>query len=149
MRRQATTKIRGQPKTSPGRIRYLDLLIQTLLTLRHTLRMTFHSAQGMAQGLVKWTQHQLPSLTTVVYVSEYQPLPKLSKHRPSLLLVESSGLKLYGCEKWLHLSHNIKIKSRWITVHTSLDAASQEVIGYKITRACPHFNLSQIRVQAM
>jgi hypothetical protein len=46
-----------EPRTSPGRKCYSDLLIQTLLTLRHTLRMTFRSIQGMAQGLVKWAHH--------------------------------------------------------------------------------------------
>lgn len=60
-------------------------------------------------------------------------LPNLSKRRPSVLLVDSSGLKSYGCEEWLRFSHNIKTKSRWIKVHISLDAASQEVTGYEIT----------------
>ena len=126
-----------EPRTSPGRRRYSDLLIQTLLTLRHTLRMTLRSVQGMAQGLVKWTQHQLP-VPNYSCLCKRMPalkglLPKLSKRRPSVLLVDSSGLKSYGCEEWLRLSHNIKTKSRWIKVHISLDADSQEVIGYEIT----------------
>jgi len=50
-----------------------------------------------------------------------------------VLLVDSSALKSYGCEEWLRFQHKIKTQNRWIKVHISLDADSQEVISYEVT----------------
>ena len=126
-----------EPRTSPGRKRYSDLLIQTLLTLRSTLRMTLRSIQGMAQGLMRLMQSSLP-VPNYSCLCKRMPglknlLPKLSQRRPSVLLVDSSGLKSYGCEEWLRFQHRIKTKSRWIKIHIGLDADSQEVISYEVT----------------
>ena len=126
-----------EPRTSPGRKRYSDLLIQTLLTLRSTLRMTFRSVQGMAKGLIQWMKSSLP-IPNYSCLCKRMPclknlLPKLSHRRPSVLLVDSSGLKSYGCEEWLRFHHKIKTRSRWIKLHISLDADSQEVITYEVT----------------
>ena len=130
-------KIWQEPRTSPGRKRYSDLLIQTLLTLRSTLRMTFRSVQGMAKGLIQWMKSSLP-IPNYSCLCKRMPclknlLPKLSHRRPSVLLVDSSGLKSYGCEEWLRFHHKIKTRSRWIKLHISLDADSQEVITYEVT----------------
>ena len=121
----------------PGRKRYSDLLIQTLLTLRCTLRMTFRAVQGMAKGLLQLVKSPLP-VPDYSCLCKRMPflkdsLPKLSHRRPSVLLIDSSGLKSYGCEEWLRFHHRIKTRSRWIKVHISLDASSQEVITYEVT----------------
>jgi transposase len=60
-------------------------------------------------------------------------LPKISNRRPSVLLIDSSGLKSYGCEEWLRFHHRIKTRSRWIKIHIGLDPSSQEVISYEVT----------------
>ena len=50
---EAVLKTWQEPRTTPLRKRYSDLLIQTLLTLRSTLRMTLRSVQGMKKGLMR------------------------------------------------------------------------------------------------
>ena len=126
-----------EPRQAPGLNRYSNLLIQTLLTLRCTLRMIFRSIQGMAKGLLEWMKSPLP-VPDYTCLCKRMPelkdsLPKLSTRRPSVLLIDSSGLKSYGAEEWLRFHHRLKTKSRWIKLHISLDASSQEVISYEVT----------------
>ena len=126
-----------EPRTLPGRRRYSDLLIQTLLTLRATLRMTFRSIQGMTKGLLQWINSSLP-VRDYTSLCKRMPglkksLPKISQRRPSVLLIDSSGLKSYGCEEWLRFHHRIKTRSRWIKLHIGLDPNSQEVVSYEVT----------------
>ncbi len=99
--------------------------------------MTLRSVQGMKKGLMRLTQRSLP-VANYSCLCKWMPglkslLPKLSQRRPSVLLVDSSALKSYGCEEWLRFQHKIKTQNRWIKGHISLDADSHEVIRYELS----------------
>lgn len=126
-----------EPRDRPGRKRYSNQLILLLLTLRTSLRMTFRSIQGLSQGLVDWMKIDLtaPDYSCLCkrMGSLKDFLPKMSHRRPCVLLIDSSGLKSFGCNEWLRYRHQVKAKSRWIKVHLGVDAKSQEVISFNIT----------------
>lgn len=99
--------------------------------------MTFRSIQGLAKGLLEWMKSSLP-VPDYSCLCKRMPalkklLPKVSQRRPSVLLIDSSGIKSYCCEEWLRFHHRIKTKSRWIKLHIGLDPSSQEVISYEVT----------------
>ena len=54
-------------------------------------------------------------------------LPKLSKRRPSHLIIDSSGLKIQGEGEWKDRVHRSKTSKSWIKLHLAIDAKTQEI----------------------
>jgi transposase len=61
-------------------------------------------------------------------------LPKLAvRDEPLHLLVDSTGLKVYGEGEWLDQQHGLRWRRRWRKLHLSLDADTQEIVAAELT----------------
>jgi hypothetical protein len=49
------------------------------------------------------------------------------------LLVDSTGLKIYGGAKWLDQKHGIRSRLRWRKLHLGVDADTHEIIATELT----------------
>jgi hypothetical protein len=85
---------RGRPPV------YSDVLIQALLTLKHVYHLTLRAAQGFVQSLreLAFADPPVPNYTTLSRrAQELQvTLPEMSSGDPIHLVVDSTGVKLYG-----------------------------------------------------
>lgn len=64
-----------------------------------------------------------------------QTLKRLSTRRPSVLVFDSSGLKVYGEGEWKVRQHGADKRRTWRKFHIALDPDSQEVILSELTPA--------------
>jgi len=62
-------------------------------------------------------------------------LPKLSLRRPSVILIDSSGIKVHGEGEWKVKMHGKSKRRKWIKVHIAVDAISQEIIDLEVTES--------------
>ena len=60
-------------------------------------------------------------------------LKKLSSRRPKDILVDASGIKIFGEGEWKTFKHGREKKRRWIKVHVGVDPVTGECIAAKIT----------------
>ena len=61
-------------------------------------------------------------------------LPKWVDHdEPLHLLVDSTGLKIYGEGEWLDQKHGIRSRRRWPKLHLGVDADTHEVVAAELT----------------
>jgi hypothetical protein len=61
-------------------------------------------------------------------------LPKRIDHREPLhLLVDSTGLKIYGEGEWLDQKHGIRSRRRWRKLHLGVDADTHEIGAVELT----------------
>jgi len=60
-------------------------------------------------------------------------LPKLSNRRPKEVVIDASGLKIYGEGEWKTHKHGREKARRWIKVHVAVDPKTGECIAAKIT----------------
>jgi Transposase DDE domain len=59
-------------------------------------------------------------------------LPKcIDRNEPLHLLVDSTGLKIYGEGEWLDQKHGIR--SRWRKLHLGVDADTHEIVAVELT----------------
>ena len=60
-------------------------------------------------------------------------LKKLSKRRPKEVVLDASGLKIFGEGEWKTHKHGRDQKRRWIKLHVCIDPKTGECISTKVT----------------
>ncbi|MES2362634.1 MAG: IS5 family transposase [Pseudomonadota bacterium] len=129
------------PETSSQRGRphaYCDGLIQMLLVLKSVYRLPLRALQGFAQSLRQLAVQSLP-------VPNYSTLSRRAKALqvtlPVLrnageavhLLVDSTGLKLFGEGEWKVRKHGYAKRRSWRKVHLGMDAKTGQVCAVLMT----------------
>jgi len=58
---------------------------------------------------------------------------KRAANPPLHILVDSSGLKIYGEGEWLQQKHGAKSRRRWRKLHIALDAETRQMVAIELT----------------
>ena len=126
----------AQRRTSRGgQRRYSDLAIETCLTLRTTYRLALRQTQGLmgSIGTLMGLDIRVPDLLhTVASRANGLSIAQAMRQAGSVavhLVVDSTGLKIFGEGEWLAQKHEIKrIRRRWRKLHLGLDLASGAIV---------------------
>jgi transposase len=131
---QATS--RGQPKRGRRRI-YSTTAILACHLVRIAYGLPYRQMQGFLMTLLQLAGLPIPHYSLVCrrFKEIESELPHLSKRRPSAIVLDSSGLKLYGPGEWLAFKHREGRRRKWVKLHVALDPATQEVICAEVTDA--------------
>ncbi|MBK3745100.1 IS5 family transposase [Paraburkholderia aspalathi] len=123
----------GQPK-------YSDLAITLCLTLRVVYRLPLRQTQGLMRSVAKLMGFDIavPDFSTLSRRGKGLVLPSAKHHstnrEPVHLVVDSTGLKVFGAGEWLEDKHKVKVKrKKWRKLHLGLDLASGEIICSDLT----------------
>jgi hypothetical protein len=60
-------------------------------------------------------------------------LKRIDRTEPLHLLVDSTGLKIYGEGEWLDQKHGIRPRRRWRKLHLGVDAHTHEIVAVELT----------------
>jgi hypothetical protein len=61
-------------------------------------------------------------------------LPKhMDRAGPLHLLVDSTGVKIYGEGEWLHQKHGVRSRRRWCKLHLGVDTDTHEIVAVELT----------------
>jgi hypothetical protein len=116
---------------------YADVAILCCLTLREVYHLPLRATEGLASSLMRLLGAETP-------VPDYSTLSRRARHlRPSLgprpgdriehLVIDSTGLKLYGEGEWkVRLRGRAKHRT-WRKLHLGIDASTQQVTAALIT----------------
>ena len=116
---------RGRPRT------YSELAITCMLTLQAVYHLPLRAAEGLVQSL-------MPLLGLTLPVADYStlsrrrpqldvPLPKRVPTGPLHVVVDSTGLKVYGEGEWKVRQHGWTRHRTWLKVHLMVDEATSEL----------------------
>jgi transposase len=126
----ASGKRGGQPV-------YSDLAIETALALRLVLHLPLRQTEGALRSIINLlgVTIKVPDHTTFSRRSAgLAILPrKLARDEPVHLLIDSTGLKIYGEGEWLDQKHGIRARRRWRKLHLAVDAEGQEIVASDLT----------------
>lgn len=120
---------------------YSDLAIETSLTLRLVFKQPLRQTTGLLRSLtelLKLDELPIPNYSTL---SRRGQRPKVSlqvkraANQPLHLLVDSSGLKIYGEGEWQQEKHGAKSRRRWRKLHMALDAETHQLVAIELTTA--------------
>jgi transposase len=120
-----------------GQTIYSAIAIETGLALR----LVFHQPLRQTEGLLRSIADVLgiaigiPDHTTLSRRGgDLTILPKqIDRDEPLHLLVDSTGLKIYGEGEWLDQKHGIRSHRQWRKLHLGMDADTHEIVAVELT----------------
>jgi hypothetical protein len=121
----------GQPK-------YSDLAITLCLTLRVVYGQALRQTQGLVRSVaaLMGVDIAVPDFSTLSRRGKRLTLPSANSGTrasgPIHLVVDSTGLKIFGEGEWLENKHKIRLKRRR-KLHLGLDLASGEIVCSDLT----------------
>lgn len=112
---------------------FSDIAIQMLLTLREAYQLNLRATQGFAQSIFQIMNIDLkiPHYSTLSRRGEDLPieLGASSAEEPRVILLDSTGLKVFGEGEWKVRKHGYSKRRTWRKLHLAVDAKTQEVVA--------------------
>jgi hypothetical protein len=124
---------RGRPE------KYNSLAIECGLTLKALLKLTFRSTEGFIKSLVDLMQLNIEVPDYSLLCKRQRTLEvKLPKKPDSEgeklnILVDSTGLKVFGEGEWKVRQHGVMKKRLWRKLHIALNSDNQEIEAFQLT----------------
>jgi hypothetical protein len=116
---------------------YSDSAIQVLLMLKAVFGLPYHSVEGLAYSLMRLMGLELPVPDHTQMSRRARRLqvviPRKERQEPIHLVVDSTGLKIYGEGEWKVRQHGASKRRTWRKVHLAVDGHAKDVIGVEVT----------------
>ena len=124
-------------RTTPGgQARYSDLAIQLVLMLRLVFHLALRQAEAFAGSVLRLLGIDLfiPDHTTLSRRSRNFSgrRPHTVSHGPVHLVIDSTGLKLFGQGEWNEEKHG-RARRSWRKLHLALDGETGEIVASVLT----------------
>jgi hypothetical protein len=124
----APTGRRGAPQT------YSHLAVQCMLTMQAVYRLPLRQTQGLVQSLVALlgVDVPVPCYTTLsrrrATLAVRWPSRVHPAGEPLHLVIDSTGLKLFGEGEWKVRQHGYTKRRTWRKVHLGIDPTTHEIV---------------------
>ena len=116
---------------------YSAIAIETALTLRLVFHQPLRQTEGLLRSIAALLDIEIaiPDHTTLSRRGGgLTVLPKsFGRDEPLHLLIDSTGLKIYGEDEWLDQKRGIRSPRRWRKLHLGVDADTHEVVAVELT----------------
>ena len=117
---------------------YSAIAIETALTLRLVFHQPLRQTEGLLRSIAALLDIDIaiPDHTTLSRRGGgLTILPKsICRDEPLHLLIDSTGLKIYGEGEWLDQKRGIRSPRRWRKLHLGVDADTHEVVAVELTQ---------------
>lgn len=129
---------RAAPRRTPGgQARYSDSAIDTAVMLRLVFHQPLRQTEGLLGSLLDLMGIDLPvpDHTTISRRAARRTLA-LSTALPAgpiTLVIDSTGLKVYGAGEWHRDKHDVRGRRTWRKLHLAVDAPSNTIVAATLT----------------
>ncbi len=126
-------------KTRGGQRIYSDCAIKCALTMRAVFHLALRQAEGFCRSLLAETGRELPTPDYTTLSRRCHsldvPLPRALPQGAIDVVVDSTGVKVYGEGEWKVRQHGIGKRRTWLKLHLAIDAKTQEVCATVVSSA--------------
>lgn len=126
-----------RPRHRGAPFQYSDLAIQTMLTLMAVYDLQLRQVEGLMRSLVKLMHLSLavPDYSTLCRRRKTVSitLPVRRYDEPLHLVVDSTGLKVYGEGEWKVRQHGYSRRRTWLKLHLAVDESTGQVQAVALT----------------
>ena len=123
--------------------RFTNLPIETRITLRLLFRLPLRQTEGLVEGIIKQMglsiecpDHSLMSIRAPALEKKLRRLTQPKE--PAHVLIDSSGLKVYGEGEWKVRTHGKDKRRTWKKIHITLDRKEKTILSTEITKSNVH-----------
>ena len=128
-------------KTRGGQPLYSDLAIETTLMLGMVFGLRLRQTEGLLSSVLDMMAWDLPvpdHTTLSRRARTWKPSARSNDRQhvadgPVHVLIDSTGLKIYGAGQWVEEKHGTKSRRGWRKLHLAVDADSGEIIAHSLT----------------
>jgi hypothetical protein len=124
---------------------YSDVAIECVLMLQQVFHLPLRATQGLCQSVLALMAVELetPNYTTLcrrrgdleVQLRATAPKKGLKKGESLHVLVDSTGMKVFGEGEWKVRQHGYCYRRTWRKLHLAIDGASQQILATMVTDA--------------
>lgn len=122
----------GRPYT------FSETAILCALTLKQVFGLALRQTEGFVASLISLLKLELPvpDYSTLCRRAKSLdvPLGNLRRDKPLHLVVDSTGLKLFGEGEWKMRQHGKKKRRTWCKLHLGVDEATGEIVAQVVTK---------------
>ncbi len=132
-----------EPAAGPGASRtYSDLAIECALVLKSVYHLSLRAAQGFLSSVVELMRLTLP-IPDYSTVSRRQgalqiPVSALRRSSPRHVVIDATGLKVYGAGEWQVWKHRVSRRRTWRKLHLGVDETTKEIVAVEVTESRVH-----------
>jgi transposase len=120
-----------------GQARYTDVAIRTSLMLRTAFKLPLRQTEGLMASVISLMGVAIsaPDHTTVSRraVTLRGLRPAQMPQGPLHVLIDSTGLQVYGAGQWLEAKHGARSRRKWRKLHLAVDAGSGMIVAQTLT----------------
>jgi hypothetical protein len=126
-----------------GQARYTNAAIQTSQMLRAAFKLALRQIEGLMTSVLSLMGLTIssPDHTTVSRRAVTLPVTQATvvtqatsvPHGPLHVLIDSTGLQVYGAGQWLEAKHGAKSRRKWRKLHLAVDAANGMIVAQTLT----------------
>jgi hypothetical protein len=121
---------------------YSDTAIECLLSLRELFRLPYRQTEGLARSLVELMEIEveIPDYTSLAKRAATLPISlDVSRHTgPIDVVVDSTGLKVFGEGEWKVRAHGKSKRRTWRKLHLTVNPKTQEIEAEVLTENSGH-----------
>jgi hypothetical protein len=121
---------------------YSDVAIPTCLTLKALFRLPYRATEGLLKSLMRLCPLDLPVPDHTHLSRRASPLtvqiPRRPRSGPVPVVVDSTGLKIFGEGEWKIRQHGVGKRRTWRKIPLAVDEAAKDIIGFEVTPADGH-----------
>jgi transposase len=114
-----------------------DIAIETGLALRLVLHQPLRQTEGALRSIAELlgVQIRIPDHTTLSRRGGGLKVlaQRVEQDQPLHLLIDSTGVKIYGEGEWLDQKHGVRSRRRWRKLHLAVDANTHEIVAVELT----------------
>ena len=117
---------------------YSNLAVESLLMLRELFRLPYRQTEGLGRTLARLLQADIaiPDFTSLAKragkTKVSLPLDKAASG-PIDVVVDSTGLKVYGEGEWKVRQHGVGRRRTWRKLHLAVNPETQEIVAQTLT----------------
>lgn len=127
-------ELSGKPGAS---VLYSDLAIQTMATVKAIYRLAGRQCQGFLESIFELMRIDLPvpdhSTLSRRLGQLSVELPVVPKEGARHVVVDSTGVKVYGEGEWKTRQHGVSKRRTWRKLHLGVDEATGEILAAVVT----------------
>jgi IS5 family transposase len=116
---------------------YSDLAITCMATLKEVYHLSLRATEGLLLSVVKLlaVDVTVPDYTTLCRRCQrlVVKLPRLPKRQALHLVVDSTGVKVFGEGEWKVRQHGYSKRRTWRKLHIGADEATGEIVAAVVT----------------
>ncbi len=124
-------------ESSKGRPKFKNALILSGWAQKIAYKLTFRTLEGFFNSLLNLIGSKISSPHYSLFCKRSKEvsslLPKLSSRRSMEIVIDASGLKIFGEGEWKTYKHGREKRRRWLKVHAAVDPKTGECVVVKIT----------------